>query len=217
MKGRAALWLAGIALMVGGFAVAIRGVEQNNQLIERLVRTPTGCSSTVDVASAGTYYVYVETKGRVEDLGGCDNDDRVYDLDDAPSVDVNVRRVSGSDIELTPDDSVRYSGPAGVGRSVGRIEVTEAGRYIIEVRSAETAAVVTLGRDAAIENNPLLRAAVVVVLTSILLLTIAIIATIRGRRRARTLSGTVVVYGTNESDPMVTWAPPRPEDRAPPT
>ena len=137
--------------------------------------------------------MYVETKGRVEDLGGCDNDDRVYDLDDAPSVDVNVRRVSGSDIELTPDDSVRYSGPAGVGESVARVDLPDAGRYIIEVRSAETAAVVTLGRDAAIENNPLLRAAVVVVLTSILLLTIAIIATIRGRRRARTLSGTVVV------------------------
>lgn len=217
MRGRAVLWLTGIVLMIGGFVMAVRGVDQNNRLIERLVRTPAGCSSTVEIASAGTYYLYVETKGRVEDLGGCSNDDRVYDLDEAPRVDVVVRETSGSDLALTPDDSVRYSGPSGVGESIASVRIPDSGRYVIEVRSADDAAVVTVGRDAAVESNALIRSAVVVVLCAILVMLIAIVMTVRHRRRERAVGGTMVVYATDDSAPMLTWAPPRPEDRAPPS
>lgn len=213
-RANALLWLLGIVITVAAFVVAMRGVEQNDRLVADLVRVPAGCATTVDVSASGTYFVYVETKGRVDSIDGCDNDSRTYNTDSAPDVDVTILDRAGDMVEQTSDDTVSYSTPSGVGRSIGSFEVAEPGRYVIEVRSATRSAVVTVGVDAAVEKNRLVLIAVVGVLVGLLMMAVALIATVRRRRRPAT-TGPVVMYGSGSDEPSLTWAPPRPEDRAP--
>lgn len=213
-RANALLWLLGIVITVAAFVVAMRGVEQNDRLVADLVRVPAGCATTVDVSASGTYFVYVETKGRVDSIDGCDNDSRTYNTDSAPDVDVTILDRAGDVVEQTSDDTVSYSTPSGVGRSIGSFEAAEPGRYVIEVRSATQSAVVTVGVDAAVEKNRLVLIAVVGVLVGLLMMAVALIATVRRRRRPTT-TGPVVMYGSGSDEPSLTWAPPRPEDRAP--
>ena len=213
-RANALLWLLGIVITVAAFVVAMRGVEQNDRLVADLVRVPAGCATTVDVSASGTYFVYVETKGRVDSIDGCDNDSRTYNTDSAPDVDVTILDRAGDVVEQTSDDTVSYSTPSGVGRSIGSFEAAEPGRYVIEVRSATQSAVVTVGVDAAVEKNRLVLIAVVGVLVGLMMMAVALIATVRRRRRPAT-TGPVVMYGSGSDEPSLTWAPPRPEDRAP--
>jgi hypothetical protein len=213
-RANALLWLLGIVITVAAFVVAMRGVEQNDRLVADLVRVPAGCATTVNVSASGTYFVYVETKGRVDSIDGCDNDSRTYNTDSAPDVDVTILDRAGDVVEQTSDDTVSYSTPSGVGRSISRFEAAEPGRYVIEVRSATQSAVVTVGVDAAVEKNRLVLIAVVGVLVGLLMMAVALIATVRRRRRPAT-TGPVVMYGSGSDEPSLTWAPPRPEDRAP--
>jgi hypothetical protein len=216
MKARAnaLLWLLGIAVTVVAFVVAIRGVEQNDRLVADLVRVPAGCATAVEMSASGTYFVYVETKGRVDAIDGCDNDSRTYDTDRAPEVEVTILDRVGDEVDLTSDDSVAYSTPSGVGRSIGSFEADASGRYVIEVRSAASSAVVTVGVDAAVEKNRLVLIAVVGVLVGLLMMAIALIGTVRRRRRPAS-TGPLIMYGSDATEPTLTWAPPRPEDRAP--
>ncbi|CAB4572202.1 unannotated protein [freshwater metagenome] len=213
-RANALLWLLGIVITVAAFVVAMRGVEQNDRLVADLVRVPAGCATTVNVSASGTYFVYVETKGRVDSIDGCDNDSRSYNTDSAPDVDVTILDRAGDVVEQTSDDTVSYSTPSGVGRSISSFEAAEPGRYVIEVRSATQSAVVTVGVDAAVEKNRLVLIAVVGVLVGLLMMAVALIATVRRRRRPTT-TGPVVMYGSGSDEPSLTWAPPRPEDRAP--
>lgn len=211
LRKNAILWIVSTLVLVVGFALGVVGVGQNDQLVKKLVRTPAGCASTVRVDNAGTYYVYIETRGRVASLDGCDNETRTYDLDEAPSVDVRVFDASDQLLDQSRDDSVSYDTPAGAGDSIASIDIDEPGRFVIEVRSDDPSAVVAFGRSAAIEANRMVLSAAAVVMLGGLLMLISLIATVRRRRRARG-SAAVVVYGSDS--PTVTWAPPRPEDRA---
>ncbi len=209
-RRNAILWIVSTLVLVVGFALGVVGVGQNDQMVKKLVRTPAGCASTVRVDKAGTYYVYVETRGRVASLDGCDNETRAYDIDDAPSVDVRVYDSSDQLLDQNRDDSVAYDTPAGAATRLHRstsINRTFRHRGAID----DPSAVVAFGRSAAIEANRTVLSAAAVVMLGGLLMLISLIATVRRRRRARG-SAAVVVYGSDS--PTVTWAPPRPEDRA---
>jgi hypothetical protein len=216
MKARtnALLWMCGIAITTVAFALAVRGVQQNEKMVADLVRVPAGCATTIDVSEAGTYYLYVETKGRVDSIDGCDNGSRTYEADDAADVDVTVLDDSGRDLDLAADESRRYDTPAGVGRSLASFDVDEPGRFVIEVRSSDSSAVVSLGVDVSVERNRWVLLAVLGVVLGMVIMLIALIATVRRRRRA-SRAETIVVYEPHGT-PSVTWAPPRIEDRASP-
>ncbi len=215
-RTNALLWLLGIGVTVAAFVSAVRGVEQNQNLVVDLVRVPAGCATTVEVSEAGTFFVYVERKGRVRAVDGCDNGGRRYESDVAPEVDVVVldRSDAGTGGTTYDDDSVSYSTPEGVGESILRVEVTEPGTFVIEVRSSDPSAVVAVGPDVAVERNRLVLIAVAGVLIGLLMMAIALVGTVRRRRRTVN-TGPVVAYGTATEEPTLTWAPPRPEDRAP--
>lgn len=213
-RANALLWLLGSAVTIAAFVTAVRGVEQNQTLVADLVRVPAGCATTVDVSESGAFYVYVETKGRVMAIDGCDNGSRTYESEVAPDVDVTVSDRTGSGTTTRDDDTVSYNTPEGVGRSILRVEVSEPGTFDIEVRSADSSAVVTVGPNVAVEKNRLVLLAVVGVLTGLLMMAIALIGTVRRRRRPDN-AGPVVKYAVESGEPTLTWAPPRPEDRAP--
>lgn len=213
-------WMSAVATFAVGMTLALIGVQRDQQLISDLVRTPSGCVSTIDVSATGRYYIYVETKGTMTDLGPCNNDDRSYQFNKAPEVAVSLQSSDGVDVDVRPDDSVEYDAPDFVGSSVATFVISEPGTFTLVMQSNEPDAVIAIGRNASMTDGAMLVSGASLVLIALALLILAIIAT-RVNRRARrntassTRSEVYVTYQTTSdsrsSDP---WAPPRPEDRA---
>ena len=213
-------WMSAVATFAVGMTLALIGVQRDQQLISDLVRTPSGCVSTIDVSATGRYYIYVETKGTMTDLGPCNNDDRSYQFNKAPEVAVSLQSSDGVDVDVRPDDSIEYDAPDFVGSSVATFVISEPGTFTLVMQSNEPNAVIAIGRNASMTDGTMLVSGASLVLIALALLILAIIAT-RVNRRARrnfassTRSEVFVTYQTTSdsrsSDP---WAPPRPEDRA---
>ena len=213
-------WMSAVATFAVGMTLALIGVQRDQQLISDLVRTPSGCVSTIDVSATGRYYIYVETKGTMTDLGPCNNDDRSYQFNKAPEVAVSLQSSDGVDVDVRPDDSIEYDAPDFVGSSVATFVISEPGTFTLVMQSNEPNAVIAIGRNASMTDGAMLVSGASLVLIALALLILAIIAT-RVNRRARrnvassTRSEVFVTYQTTSdsrsSDP---WAPPRPEDRA---
>ena len=213
-------WISAVVVFAIGMTLALIGVQRDQQLINDLVRTPSGCISTIDISATGRYYIYVETKGTITDLGPCNNDDRNYQFDLAPEVAVSLQTGDGTDVDVRSDDSIEYEAPDFVGQSVSTFVISEPGTFTLVVQSNEPTAVIAIGRNASMTDGALLIIGASLVLSALVLLILAIIAT-RVKRRARrniassTRSEVYVTYqSTNDSRTSDPWAPPRPEDRA---
>ena len=207
-------WSSTIVVFVVGMTLALIGVQRDQELIADLVRTPSGCVSTVDISATGRYYVYVETKGTINEIGPCNNDARNFEFDIPPEVTVTLTDAGGDAVDLRPDVSVEYDAPDFMGGSVATFVISEPGTFTVAVQSPQADAVVAIGRNASMMDGALLVSGASLVLIALALLILAIIAT-RSRRRARqrvVAHGQPEVYVTYESRDM--WAPPRPEDRA---
>ena len=212
--------MSAVATFAVGMTLALIGVQRDQQLISDLVRTPSGCVSTIDVSATGRYYIYVETKGTMTDLGPCNNDDRSYQFNKAPEVAVSLQSSDGVDVDVRPDDSIEYDAPNFVGSSVATFVISEPGTFTLVMQSIEPNAVIAIGRNASMTDGVMLVSGASLVLIALALLILAIIAT-RVNRRARrniassTRSEVYVTYQTtSHSRSSDTWAPPRPEDRA---
>jgi hypothetical protein len=207
-------WISAIVVFIVGMMLALIGVQRDQELIADLVRTPTGCVSTVDISATGRYYVYVETKGTINEIGPCNNDARNFEFDIPPEVTVTLTDAGGDAVDLRPDDSVEYDAPDFMGESVATFVISEPGTFTLVMQSPQADAVVAIGRNASMMDGALLVSGASLVLIALALLILAIIAT-RSRRRARqrvVANARPEVYVTYESRDM--WAPPRPEDRA---
>jgi len=213
-------WISAVVVFAVGMTLALIGVQRDQQLISDLVRTPSGCVSTIDISVTGRYYMYVETKGTIADLGPCNNDARDYQFDSAPEVSVSLKSSDGTDVDVRSDDSIEYDAPDFAGKSVSTFVITEPGAFILVMQSNEPNAVIAIGRNASMMDGAILISGASLVLVALALLILAIIATRvshRARRRVA-MNARPEVYvtyqstsDTRTSDP---WAPPRPEDRA---
>ncbi|MEI7505776.1 MAG: hypothetical protein WCK23_03070 [Actinomycetes bacterium] len=219
-------WISAIVVFAVGMTLALIGVQRDQQIISDLVRTPSGCVSTIDISATGRYYIYVETKGTIADLGACNNDARAYTFETAPEVTVSLQSSDGTDVDVRPDDSVEYDAPDFVGKSMSTFVLSEPGTFTLVMQSNEPDAVIAIGRNASMMDGAMLISGASLVLVALALLILAIIAT-RASRRARrkvamsarpevyvsyqSSSDSIVGSDTRSSDP---WAPPRPEDRA---
>ncbi len=213
-------WISTVVVFAVGMTLALIGVQSDQQLITDLVRTPSGCVSTIDISATGRYYIYVETKGTIADLGACNNDTRDYKFDVAPEVTVALQSSDGTDVDVRPDDSVEYDAPDFVGESVSTFVLSEPGTFTLVMQSNEPNAVIAIGRNASMMDGALLISGASLVLVALALLILAIIAT-RVSRRARrkvAMNARPEVYvsyqSTSDARSSDPWAPPRPEDRA---
>lgn len=220
-------WISAIVVFAVGMTLALIGVQRDQELIADLVRTPSGCVSTIDISATGRYYVYVETKGTINELGPCNNDARDFVFDTPPEVTVTLQSAGGDAVDLRPDESIEYNAPDFIGKSVATFVISEPGTFTLVMQSADSDAVIAVGRNASMTDGILLISGASIILVALALLILAIIATRasrRARRRAVTHTGSevYVTYETTTSMPQSgptdqssdMWAPPRPEDRA---
>ena len=176
--------------------------------IADMVRTPSGCASTVRFTGTGEFFVYSESTGVVGDLGDCGNDERAYSGDRAPDADVTITSIDGAEVELTDDTSVDYDTNEFAGTSMYSFTVNRVDEYVVTV-SGESEAVVAIGRNVAPEAQLPFMIAAFTMLAGIVVMIAALVQTLSSRRRTR--RPPLVV---NYADGTMTWAPPSSEDRA---
>ena len=207
-KSRSILWVVGGVLAIGGVSVGVEVLRKTEDKIADMVRTPSGCESNVRFTGTGEFFVYVETKGVVGDLGDCGNDERVYSLDRTPDAEVMITSLDGAAVELKDDSSVEYSTTDFAGVSVFSFDVNRADEFVVSV-GGDADTVVAIGRNVAPESQPAFMIAAFTMLAGIIVMITALAQTISSRRRSR--RAPLVV---NYADGTMTWAPPSVEDRA---
>ncbi len=152
--GVGALLLA--AGLVAGIVLFLASSSNYDEGVQNLARAPIGCTTSLEFDEAGTYTIYVETRGQIGELrGDCPNADTDYDLGDLgdladeglPDVDIMLVDDGGVEVDLDADDSKDYDAAGFVGQSVSSVEIPEAGDYEITATSDENELAVAIGRN----------------------------------------------------------------------
>lgn len=192
-------WIIGAVVIAGGFGTVIASIFSDQSTVAGFARAPVGCVTTFEADESATLYVYVETRGRVDDIGDCDNDDRSYDVELESEITVNIRDEAGDLIDQFPIvEQVSYELPDYSGRAIALVMVEDDERYDVVVESNGLGPVVAIGpRVVPVESGLAIAGAIVVMVGVVLLGVALVVGVVSRRRRARG-----------------PWAPPTLEDRA---
>lgn len=191
------------AVIVAGFSTVITSIFRDQSIVGDFVRVPVGCEGIMTVDVDTTVYAYVETRGRIDDIGDCSNDDRSYDISGRPAPSFAVRSADEDSEFAAPfvapaGSGVSYDVPDYSGRAVASFTMEAGRRYAIVVESDDLADVMAFGRRVVPVESPVAITGAVVVMIGVTMLIVGVVASSIGRRRRR----------------RGPWAPPRLADRA---
>jgi hypothetical protein len=147
-------WLVGalvasimlLPLVVAIYLVAsLESVQED--AVRAMARAPAGCETRLELERAGTFYLYVETRGRIDSLeGDCTGRSRLFRSDVArPAVSMTLTR-DGREIPLEARSGVDYDVGGFRGEVVQVFEAVQEGTVVLTVQS-EHDVVVAVGRD----------------------------------------------------------------------
>lgn len=193
------LWIGGAVVTAAGLGAVFASVFADQSTVAGFARVPVGCVTTIAVNEATRLHVYVETRGRLDDVGECGNDDRSYEVEPRGDIGVMVIDGDGAVIDVEPiGERVAYDLPDYAGTSIGTVRLESGVPYRVQVESDDPSAVVAVGRRVVPVESGLAVAGAIVVMIGGTLVIAALVATwVTRRRRARG-----------------PWAPPDPADRA---
>lgn len=143
---RRLLTLLGLLLLLGGIAAAglllMLGQRYHDRQIDHLARAVVGCTTPLEFAETGTFYVYEEADsssagGSASCSASAAGGRFGYDLVGP----------DGRPVEVSDDRSVGYDHEGRAGVSLGRFEVTEPGTFAITVTGPVVESVAAIGRD----------------------------------------------------------------------
>jgi hypothetical protein len=179
--------VAGAVVAIVMFAVADARVDD---AVERLARAPSGCETTLDVDDGGTYLLFVETQGSIDELdGGCDVASEYTMEGQLPRVRLDVADPDGDEVDLDRVGDVTYDAAGFTGTAIRQVELERSGRYVVTVESPVDV-VVSIGRDPDDAAGPFpvlgILSAVLGVLLGVALLVVAVSA----RRRPAAVPAT---------------------------
>ncbi len=146
--------MLGVLLLVAGIGAAAAAFVLSSSRLEdgvkQLARAPVGCTTTLEFDKAGTFNVFVETKGKLTDplKGDCAAKDE-YDRGDDDAPDVTLTLKDGNDDEITIDEASgpTYDAAGFVGSAIGKVTIEEAGTYRLKVDSSSDDFAIALGKD----------------------------------------------------------------------
>ncbi len=192
-------WIVGAVVVAAGFGTVIASIFRDQSTVSDFARTPVGCVTTFEAATTTNLYVYVESRGRIDDVGDCSNDDRSYERADESTVSVTITDEDGREIDQGPIvESVAYDLPDYAGTAIARLPVESGQRYRVLLESDDLGPVVAIGvRVVPVESTLAIIGAVIVMIGGAVLVIALVVGLVSRRRRRR--------------EP---WAPPTLEDRA---
>ena len=172
------LLLAGIA---GGVVLWLMAEGRPDQAVEGFARGPVGCTTTLEFADTGTFFVYEEIVGSDSDAFAACEPVATPDADFVVEL-----RFDGRVVATRDDRSISYDTGAAIGESIGRVEIAEPGRYDLVVEGSDASVVAAVGRDPQQGVDELRRGAIVVAAVGVLLGGLMLLLAGRRSRRAAT-------------------------------
>ena len=151
--------LFGLVVLLAGLGGAVvlylLSLQRGEDAIRDLARAPVGCDTTLSFSDTGTFYVFIEHLGRLEEIDGdCDTttDEYSRDPEDEPVVTITLVDEDGNQIELDRlDEEFTYSlDDSFAGTATRQFEIETTGDYVMTVESSDgDDFVVAVGRDPA--------------------------------------------------------------------
>jgi hypothetical protein len=174
-----------LVAVVGAAVMFLVGRSRVDDAVRSLARAPVGCDTTLEFSATGTFVVFVETSGRIDQVdGGCDAP-TTYDRRGAgvPDVMIELRGPTSQDVPVRPADVGDYDIEGFVGASTGEIEIDVAGRYVVRVSSTADDFAVAIGRDPESAARPLWIGAALIIMAGLVGGTsLVVVGIARGRR-----------------------------------
>ena len=192
-------WIVGAIVTAAGFGTVVASIFSDQSTVAEFARTPVGCVTTIEADESADLFVYVETRGRVDDIGDCTNDGRSYDVELESEITVTILDATGEPIDQFPVvDEVSYDLPDFAGRAIALVRLENGESYDVVVESDGLGPVIAIGRRVVPVESGLAIAGAIVVMVGGAVMVVALVLTVVGRRR-RTRGP---------------WAPPTLDDRA---
>ncbi len=151
---RKGMLIAGLVVLIGGVgggaAAFVTAGSQVEDGVKSLARAPVGCTTTLEFDKAGTFTVFVETKGSIGSVrGDCSNTEATYDRGGSSLPDVTLTMVNDSGDEVSLDDGVgaSYDAAGFVGKPINSVTIDAAGTFELTVASDESDFAVSVGKN----------------------------------------------------------------------
>ncbi len=146
----AGLAVAVIGLIVGG-GLRFAAAQRLDDAVTGLARATVGCETVLDFDIDGEYIVFIETRGRIDDVrGDCDvADEFEWDGadDDTPSATLTLTDPNGEEMTLRRRGGLSYDSGGFAGTSVRSVVIDEGGDHTLRVVSDDDEFAVAVGRD----------------------------------------------------------------------
>lgn len=141
--------IAIVAGVVGGAGIWLAADQRLDDAVAGMARAPVGCDTVLDFDTGGTYLLFVETKGELDEVrGDCDVDtDIEWDDDELPSLTLTLSGPDGGDVQLDADDGVEYDTGTSAGTSIQSVDIEVPGDHTLRVESDDSGFVISVGRD----------------------------------------------------------------------
>jgi hypothetical protein len=189
--------------IVGAAVLAVMAAGRPAKAIDSFARAAVGCTTTLDFTETGTFHVYQERGGDLDEAtSGCEPLS-----DPATSFGFEIVGPGGSTIAGFRDTTITYQRDGAVGSSVARVEIDVAGIYTIAVEGDDVTDVAAVGRDPDDGVATLWWAAGLVAVFGI---TVGVVLLVLGRRRPRAAAVSA------SEPPSGSWPPEPPTLRPPP-
>lgn len=207
-KGRGTAAAIGLLLLFAGIAGSLVlyavSVQRPGRTIDGFARAPVGCTTTMEFADTGTFYVFQEVGGAATLPDG----ECVPVPDTFASFDVVI---TGPAFELTADESLGYDEGGRTARSLYRLDISEPGQYRVRVAGDDPAELAAVGRDPDDGVSDLRRQAVIVaVVGGVLGLALLLLSGWRSKRAATYATPEGPGWGPSRRPLDSSWVPEGP-------
>ncbi|HEX2785047.1 MAG TPA: hypothetical protein VHN36_15795 [Ilumatobacteraceae bacterium] len=200
----------GLILMIGGFlgggAIVYKSMSNYEDAVKAMARAPVGCTTTLVFDKPATFTIYIETKGKLGDLGGdCEANGSSYQHsgDKLPKVSLSlVTSSSGDELDLQRGTTASYDAAGYVGTGYRTVKIEQAGNYRLNVESDDSDFAVSIGKNPKDDSEQLKTIGGGVALGGVVLGLIFLLLGLR-RRRAPAAAPT----GAFPTGPMAPWTP----------
>jgi hypothetical protein len=195
-----------VGLVAGGL-IASSASSTKEETVQKFARAPVGCTTTLEFEKAGTFTLFVETKGSAVDVGGdCAGNGATYERTSPDLPDVTLALVDEDDapVELTKSTAFSYDTGGFVGQAIQQVAIESSGTYRLTVSSADTDFAIAIGGDPEADSGSVLAIGGAILLAGLLVGAILIVLGMRrkGGPAAPSMAGGV--------PPTAGWAPQPP-------
>jgi hypothetical protein len=110
-------------------------------------RAPSGCATTLDFDRTGTFVLYVETVGTLDDLAGDCSASIEIDRDEVVDPVLDLVDPDGDDVPIDVSSGDSYDAAGFVGERVGTVEIETSGDHVLTVAADGGQFAVAVGAD----------------------------------------------------------------------